>query len=387
MSVSVGKLSEFRLSEGASWVTYTERLEQYLKVNKVAADMKVAVLIASVGDPTYDLMVDLCSPKKPVDVPYDDLVKLLQQHLEPTPSILAERYAFRHRKQNANESIAQYAAALKHLARTCDFKTNLTENLRDQFVCGISDEPTRQRLFYEGDPDFQKAFKIASSLESAAQNAAAVEQPRKEEGSIHAMQASARASGARRTGGGAAGGSGGGGAARERGAGPGAGTVQRGTGGRTTRDPRLFTSARGRSCFSCGSPEHTRETCKFRKYTCRICLQEGHIQRACPKAQLDRQSKPVYRLDLDVADGGERRSGGDQLFSYDSEEDDGYGDGPSGLYNVQVMVQSHTQHRDSEPVIADVEVEGRRLRMHVDTGSPVACISDVMYKELFTSPA
>ncbi|KAI5646087.1 hypothetical protein NE865_01980 [Phthorimaea operculella] len=218
MSVSVGKLSEFRLSEGASWVTYTERLEQYLKVNKVAADMKVAVLIASVGDPTYDLMVDLCSPKKPVDVPYDDLVKLLQQHLEPTPSILAERYAFRHRKQNANESIAQYAAALKHLARTCDFKTNLTENLRDQFVCGISDEPTRQRLFYEGDPDFQKAFKIASSLESAAQNAAAVEQPRKEEGSIHAMQASARASGARRTGGGAAGGSG---EAARRGAGAG----------------------------------------------------------------------------------------------------------------------------------------------------------------------
>ncbi|KAJ2937114.1 hypothetical protein O0L34_g19197 [Tuta absoluta] len=76
-------------------------------------------------------------------------------------------------------------------------------------------------------------------------------------------------------------------------------------------------------------------------------------------------------------------SGSDQLFSYSSEEDDGYGDGSSGLYNVKVTVQSQTQHSDSEPVIADVEVEGWRLRIHVDTGSPVACISDVMYKELY----
>ncbi|KAJ2937113.1 hypothetical protein O0L34_g19196 [Tuta absoluta] len=121
------------------------------------------------------------------------------------------------------------------------------------------------RLFYEGGPDFPEAYKIALSLESAARNAAAVEQPHKEEGSsIHALQA-----GARRTGGGggssAAGGSGGGALVRERGAGPRRwDSAAGGAGGWSTRDPRLFTSlARGRSCGSCGSTEHIKDTCKF----------------------------------------------------------------------------------------------------------------------------
>jgi hypothetical protein len=82
--MSIGKLSEFDVKCGV-WSSYVDRLKMYFKVNKVADDMKLPVLIASMGDEAYELLVNLASPKEPSTLSFDEAVTCMSQHLQPAP--------------------------------------------------------------------------------------------------------------------------------------------------------------------------------------------------------------------------------------------------------------------------------------------------------------
>ncbi|XP_045769765.1 uncharacterized protein K02A2.6-like [Maniola jurtina] len=357
--MSVGKLGEFNLSSG-TWSTYIDRMEQYFLANDVKPNLQVPTLLACVGDATYELMVDLCSPKKPGEMTFSELVHLVKKHIQPTPSILAERYKFRKRVQAQSESVAQFAAALKHLARDCDFKDNLEENLRDQFVCGLYSETSRQRLFCEDSVTFASAFKKAVALEAAANDAAAVEQRTTTDGAVHAVHAQGarppRLDGAARA------------ELRRR---------YEGSGSRGRHASGLNNRQKIGACLCCGSRDHTRPDCRYQNFTCRVCLRPGHLQRVCPSAGRKAEGQ-VLRLDTAHRVEGIERSGdsdGERENSAGYYDDEGVG-GPSGLYMVRLT--------GSDPVVAEVTVANRRLAMHVDTGSPISCISDKIYAEMFS---
>lgn len=173
--MSIGKIGEFDVGSG-SWSSYVDRLEMYFLANSIKDEVKLPTLIALMGDAAYELLTNLTSPEKPSAKTYSDVVALLRKHLQPTPSALAERYLFRQRRQLGGENIANYVTELKRLARHCKFATNLEENLRDQFICGLKSDVIRQRLFAEDDSiSYTNAVKIATSLEAAERDAAAVE--------------------------------------------------------------------------------------------------------------------------------------------------------------------------------------------------------------------
>ncbi|XP_031338141.1 uncharacterized protein LOC116167045 [Photinus pyralis] len=141
-----------------------------IKVNEIEASKHTPILITVIGGEAFDLMVDLCNPANPEDKKFEDLVKLMQNHLQPQPSEIAERYKFRQRKQDVGKSVAVYMANLKKLAKDCKFGEKLEENLRDQLVFGLKSETTRQRLFVEKSLTFQKAQEIAVGVEAAETN-------------------------------------------------------------------------------------------------------------------------------------------------------------------------------------------------------------------------
>ncbi|XP_039755530.1 uncharacterized protein K02A2.6-like [Pararge aegeria] len=291
-------------------------MEQYFLANDVKVNLQVPTLLACVGDATYELMVDLCSPRKPGEMKFSELVQLVKKHIQPTPSVLAER--------------------------DCEFKDNLEENLRDQFVCGLSSESTRQRLFCEDSVTFTVAFKKAVALEAAANDAAVVEQ-QAAEGAVHAVQArGARAAVAVR-------------GAAPRWRGEASSSRVRYSGGYTNNRDRSIKLL----CACCGSREHTRLTCKYADWTCRICLKPGHLKRVCPNVSKKPEGQ-VLRLDTarsGVLNGCDDISS-EHASSAGEYDDEGTG-GPSGLYMVQLT--------GSEPVMAEVTVAKRRLTMHVDT--------------------
>ena len=116
---------------------YLERVELFFVANVVAEDKQVPIFLSSVGGKTYSLLRDLLAPEKPSSKSLEVLFTTLKTHYEPQPVVIAERFYFHKRGQGANESIADYMAALRQLATHCAFANFLDDALRDRLVCGL----------------------------------------------------------------------------------------------------------------------------------------------------------------------------------------------------------------------------------------------------------
>ena len=75
----LGTISPFELDKD-NWTVYHERLEQYIAVNGIRIEKKVAALLTLLGDKTYALLRNLTSPEKPADKSFDELCAILSQH-------------------------------------------------------------------------------------------------------------------------------------------------------------------------------------------------------------------------------------------------------------------------------------------------------------------
>ncbi|XP_061723525.1 uncharacterized protein K02A2.6-like [Cydia pomonella] len=360
--MSVGKISEFKIHTD-DWRLYIERLEQYFLVNKIVDDLKVPTLITVMGAESYELLVSLCTPTKPSEKTFKDLTAIMERHLQPKPSALAERYKFRHRKQATNESIAEYVAILKRMSKTCEFGLWLEESLRDQLVCGLSSEMIRQRLFAEENLDFAKAYSLAVSLAAAEKDAAVVEGSCKKQAEVKVADCQAMAGAWQRnasvaTGDRAQASSGQSGVNRQFGQRAHFSTRGQQTNGQRTgaaaRQPAAAGQRGQRQCSVCGGshPEAPAQ-CKFARYVCRVCNREGHLQRVCPNVTGHHRVEAMTDMDTD-----------------DSDE-------------VIVVSMNHLSVSDCKPIMIPINVHNKSLSMELDTGCAVSCISLELYQREF----
>ena len=78
------------------------------------------------------------------------IIKVVEQHRNPKPSVVIQRYNFNTRKQQPRESIAAYTAKLHRIAEHCSFDDTL---LRDCIVCRINNTGRQQQLILLAEPD------------------------------------------------------------------------------------------------------------------------------------------------------------------------------------------------------------------------------------------
>lgn len=62
--------------------------------------LKVATLIIVAGDVTYESMLDLSSLDEPETKSYHALVKIVENHLQLAPFVIAKRQNLRQEKEN-----------------------------------------------------------------------------------------------------------------------------------------------------------------------------------------------------------------------------------------------------------------------------------------------
>ncbi|GFT57430.1 transposon Tf2-9 polyprotein [Trichonephila clavipes] len=122
------------------WSSYVERLESYFVVNGIEDKMKVPAILSLMGATMYKLLKNLATPNIPSELTYQDIVKLLSEHLNPKPLEMTERFGFYKRKPFDGESIANYCAELQKLSIHCNFGNNLSTMLRDK----LKSEPTKK---------------------------------------------------------------------------------------------------------------------------------------------------------------------------------------------------------------------------------------------------
>ena len=87
-------------------------------------------------------------------------IEALEDYFAPKRNVVAERYKFRSRSQNIDESIVAYLPLLRELAKTCEFGELEDEMLRDQIVEKMSLEA------FEGKAVGSRRFRLSQNSEN-----------------------------------------------------------------------------------------------------------------------------------------------------------------------------------------------------------------------------
>ena len=125
-----GSLSEFN-SATTSWRSYVDQLNYYFVANDITTDKKkVAILLSACGPATFKTIESVVDAETLKDSSYADLVKRLSEHYDPVPSSIVQRYKFYTRSREEGESIADFVASLREIAKYCDYKDTLNMMLR-----------------------------------------------------------------------------------------------------------------------------------------------------------------------------------------------------------------------------------------------------------------
>ena len=143
---------------------YLERVELYFSANGIGEDKKLAILLSVIGPKTYGVLRNLLAPTRPQEKKFSEV---LIRHFEPKLIVIAERFSFYRRSQLVGESVADFVAELRRLARNCQFGDILDEALRDRLVCGFQNEAIERRLLTEAKLTFAGALELAKAQEAA----------------------------------------------------------------------------------------------------------------------------------------------------------------------------------------------------------------------------
>ena len=329
-----GTLPEF---SGKDWSSYVDRLGFYFEANDIIADTNAinkqrAILLSVIGTDTYTLLRSLTAPRTPAELTYKELCDLLSSHYEPKPNVILQRYNFYSAYRKQGQSIKDFVAELKGLARNCDFgktrtgvilteKVILEENLRDRLVCGVADTAIQRRLLGETDLSFDKSYQLALAMESAATNAA----------QLHSKDTTVYYSNADKV------------SAHKQ----------------SSRKPNksALTHSQAKACYRCGKTTHLPSECRFKDTECRFCKKVGHIESNC----FAKKNGPKNRTH--------------HMRATKSEESQGL------MYSLYTVKGPRP-----DPIITSLNVDGQILEMEVDTGATLSIVSEETWRRHWTRP-
>ena len=174
-----GTLREFDVNK-ESIDDFRQRFEFYCLANNIRdgdeaqRNRKKALFLTLVGQATFAKLRDLPSPREITDISLDDIMELLKAHYRPQIVEIAERFKFFKRTQGISEGTNDFMAALRRLAKTCNFGQYLDSALRDQFVCGLRDEKCQRELLCIQDLTANIALQKATAAEAVVKETQAM---------------------------------------------------------------------------------------------------------------------------------------------------------------------------------------------------------------------
>ncbi|KAF2890030.1 hypothetical protein ILUMI_16143, partial [Ignelater luminosus] len=315
----IGSIEPFNPSE-SDIISYMERMEQLFECNEVPKEKQVAMFLTLIGGEAYNVLKDLVDPVLPSTKTYKDLKEVLSNHYCPKKLVIAERYKFYGAQQDPSEDVKSFVAKLKKLSKFCKFGNFLNDALRDKFVCGLRSENIKRKLLTEEDLSWDKAFKIAVSMELA-------------EGQVRAM-------------------------------GPEVDAVNKlgnstfGNSSKQLREkqrPRRSNfSSEGKPCYRC-TRKHDPESCPAKNWECYHCHKKGHTSRACRKLT-------VNVLVKEIEENGEP-----------DEED-----------SLDLGFISEIQSENEKSLMVKLQIEGRLVDFEIDSGACKTVMHLLDYKKLFS---
>jgi len=331
----VGSISEYSLTE--DWTRWFERLMHYFIGNDVPKEKQVSLFITLLGNEGYDLLCNLCTPESPANLTLEQLAKMMQNHLQPQPSVISQRYKFKECKQLTGEDIKTYLTKLKKLSIQCNFGGQLEDHLRDQLVWGVSNEKTKKRLLGEQHLTYTRAVEISTSLEMAEREA-----------------------------------------------------TDMGEGTTSTNNALNFIFKKDKvessesknnkskimiTCFCCGKKGHKVNECRFRNLTCNACRNRGHLETVCKLKTTEKCKKCNCRLKEKTKANNKRKS--QNNYVEESEDSD------ESLNNLCCnKINIDKAINNIEPLKIELKIGNTKVSFEIDTGSAITALSELDFNKL-----
>lgn len=158
------------------WGQWLHRFNHFMVGNAIPQSRMKDVFLNLLGPEGDALVTSLCAPGLPGDQSCEQLVLLMNTHLQPKPSTITERYKFNMCEQSEGQTVSEYSANLKRLSTYCDYGINLNDVIRNIFVCGLKNKATKRKMLSEKKLTYERAVEIAVSDEMATRDTGEMEQ-------------------------------------------------------------------------------------------------------------------------------------------------------------------------------------------------------------------
>lgn len=284
---------------------------------------QISTLLTSITPEMYQILCDLCSPEKPLEKSFTEIVKILQDFLDHTPSLWARQHKFINRTQSREESILDYNRQLKKLAIECEFYCDCGKSTSDsflqlQFIRGLVDDKIRTRILKENRKlTYKEIVELAISTDMS-QNEAQITTFKE---SVLQVQKESQ-------------------------------YLPR-TSGFNTRKPKTYRLP-AEQCYRCGDKRHRAQTCKLKDVICNYCNLKGHIAKVCLKR--------INRVD------------NQHCISVDKEIESERVETVNEINIIQTNM--------NDKFMVTVEIGGRTINMEYDTGASLSTISLLDFKQM-----
>lgn len=126
------------------------------------------------GSAAFDIICDRLDPEDPFLQTFERLTNILEEYYDPPPLEIAENFRFHQRRQENEESVQHFAAALHKLSIHYKFGVYLKTALRNQLVFGLASKKTQMRLLEKKDLTYEEALKSATTMELSEKGSASL---------------------------------------------------------------------------------------------------------------------------------------------------------------------------------------------------------------------
>ena len=159
-------------SDQSGWKSFIQHFRLYL----LATDRddkpdvkKVALLLSVAGEEAISVYNTFTYAAGENKDDFELVVKKFDEYFAPAKNEVFERYIFRTRTQNSDESCEKFITDLKLKAQTCNFADQKDNMIRDQIVFGVYDSRIREKLLRETKLTVETAVKICLAFEVTSQ--------------------------------------------------------------------------------------------------------------------------------------------------------------------------------------------------------------------------
>ena len=130
-----------------------ERRNYYFKTNDISdGGKKQNISLTVCESKIYGMIRNQLSPKKPHSKSFQELAKLVEEHLNPKASVVVRHFKFYNNVRQHSQSVSDFILTL---LEECEFGDTMKTMLRDRLVCGIADTDIQKMLLQD---ELQKGF-------------------------------------------------------------------------------------------------------------------------------------------------------------------------------------------------------------------------------------